>query len=384
MARKRTDNKGRILKAGEYQRSNGSYEYRYKFGNTRQSIYGRTLSELRELEKDLEHDLWDGIDPNGGNITVFEYVQKYIKTKRNFKNNTLRNYNSVIRQIGKSDFGKLKIKDVKLSTAKLFYLDLHDKGLKRNTIACYHNVLHPAFEMAVDDDLIRKNPFKFELSNLLKDDTNKRNALTADEEALFLNYLQEYGNINYYQEIVILLGTGLRVSELYGLTLSDIDMKNKVIHVTHQLCRTSDKPYFITDTKTKCGVRSIPMSDKVYNAFVYIINNRKTPQIEMFVDGYTGFLFLDTFGNPKVAMNLEGFIRSVRNKYLKTYNTELPPITPHVLRHTFCTKMQKAGMDVKSLQYLMGHSDVNVTLNVYAHSDFESASEAFKKVSSNC
>lgn len=181
--------------------------------------------------------------------------------------------------------------------------------------------------------------------------------------------------------IVILLGTGLRVSELYGLTKADIDFDRRCIHIKKQLCRTADKPYFIAPPKTKSGIRSIPMTDSVYMAFRRVIENRGSPKVEMMVDGYSGFLFLDKDDRPKVAMHLENYMRLMQRKYVKLYGNTLPTVSPHVLRHTFCTNAQQAMLDVKSLQYIMGHSTASVTLDVYTHSDFESAERAFHRIS---
>lgn len=384
MSEKRKDSNGRILKDGEHQRSNGTYNYRYvDCKGKKRDIYAKTLTELRTKEKNIQRDITDGIDPAAGEIIVSDLVAKYMNLKRDFSPNTQRAYSTVFNRIKSSYFGDLKIKNVKISTAKEFYIYLHDTGIRRNTISTYHNVLRPAFEMAVDDDMIRKNPFKFQLSDLLRDDSVKRDALTPAQQEEYLNFIRDNGSGNYYDDIVILLGTGLRVSELYGLTKNDIDLNKRIINVNHQLCRTADKPYFVKNPKTSSGKRCIPMSNDVYNAFVHVIANRKIPQVEMFIDGYTGFLFLDKNGLPKVAMNLQGYMKNMQNKYEKMTGNILPPITPHVLRHTFCTNMQRAGIDVKSLQYLMGHSNVSVTLDVYTHTNFESVREAFAAAASN-
>ena len=231
-----------------------------------------------------------------------------------------------------------------------------------------------------NDDMIRKNPFKFKLSDVIPNDAYVRSALTKAQQELYLQFLRDYGKDNYYDDIVILLGTGMRVSELYGLTKADIDLDRRCIHIRKQLCRTADKPYFIAPPKTSSGIRSIPMTDSVYMSIRRVLLNRGTPKVEMMVDGYSGFLFLDKDGRPKVAMHLENYMRGMQKKYVKLYGKTLPTVTPHVLRHTFCTNAQQAMLDVKSLQYIMGHSTASVTLDVYTHSDFESAERAFRQI----
>ena len=252
-------------------------------------------------------------------------------------------------------------------------------GLKRNTIEVYHGLLRPAFEMAVDDDMIRKNPCKLKLNELLNDDSSKRPALTIEQQERFLKFIQDHDGTNYYDDVVVLLGTGLRVSELYGLTLDDVDFKKRCIFVTKQLCRTAEKPYFVTSPKTNSGVRNIPMSDSVFASLKRVVAERVSPKVEMIVDGYSRFLFLDQYGNPKVAMHLENYLRELQRKYGKELGFGFPHVSPHVLRHTFCTNMQQAGIDIKSLQYLMGHSTVSVTLEIYTHTNYDAVNEAFRR-----
>lgn len=179
------------------------------------------------------------------------------------------------------------------------------------------------------------------------------------------------------------MGTGLRVSELYGLTRADIDFERHCIHVRRQLCRTAEKPYFVTPPKTKSGIRNVPMTDTVCAALRRVVKARASTKVEALVDGCSGFLFLDKSGMPKVAMHLENYMRGVQGKFEKAYGKPVPRVTPHVLRHTFCTNVQQAGLDVKSLQYLMGHSNASVTLDVYTHSSFESVERAFEQIAGN-
>lgn len=384
MAGKRKDRNGRVLKTGENQRKNGTYDYRYtdSYGKVR-CIYAKTLEDLRKKEAAIQRDLADGIDYAAGEISVADLVDRYMSLKRDIGHNTKRAYGTVINRIKESEFGQMKVRNVKLSDAKRFYIDLHDTGSKRNTISIYHSVLRPTFEMAVDDDMIRKNPFKFKVADIIPDDAVKRTALTKQQQENYLRFIQENGQDNYYDDIVILMGTGLRVSELYGLTKKDVDFKKRLIFIDHQLCRTAEKPYFVKSPKTSSGVRCIPMSDVVYMALKRVAANRQSPTVELLVDGYSGFLFLDKAGMPKVAMHLENYMRGMQKKMERIYGKSFPRVTPHVLRHTFCTNMQRAGIDVKSLQYLMGHSNVSVTLDVYTHVDFHAVQEAFGRAVSN-
>ena len=376
MSEKRKDSKGRVLKDGESQRANGTYDYRYTdIHKKRRCIYAKSLTELRR-------DMADGIDYAAGEMTVAELVDRYMNLKRGLKQNSLRSYGSAVKRIHADPFGQKPIKTVKLSDAKGWFVFLHDSGIKQNTIGVLQSVVRPAFEMAVDDDIIRKNPFKFKLSDVVPKDAYVRDALTKEQQEKYLQFVQDCGG-NYYDDIVILLGTGLRVSEFYGLTRSDIDFDRRCIHVRRQLCRTAEKPYFVTPPKTKSGIRNVPMTDAVYMALMRVVKGRTSPKVELLVDGHSGFLFLDKSGMPKVAMHLENYMRGLQKRFEKAYGKPIPRITPHVLRHTFCTNVQQAGLDVKSLQYLMGHSNASVTLDVYTHSSFDSVERAFEQIASS-
>ena len=384
MAEKRKDNKGRVLKDGESQRKNGTYDFRYTDNQKkRRCVYAKTLAELRKKEEEIRRNLADGIDYAAGEITVAELVDRYINLRRGLKANSMRAYGTAIKRIHADPFGQKQIKSVKLSDAKGWFVSLHDSGMKQNTIGVLQSVVRPAFEMAVDDDWIRKNPFKFKLSDVVPKDAFVRSALTKVQQERYLQFVLDQGGTNYYNDILILMGTGLRVSELYGLTTSDIDFERRCVRVRRQLCRTADKPYFITDPKTKSGIRNVPMTDAVYMAFKRVIADREAPKVELMVDGCSGFLFLDKDGKPKVAMHLENFMRRIQREYVKRYGNSIPTVTPHVLRHTFCTDVQQAGLDVKSLQYIMGHSTVSVTLDVYTHSSYESVEKAFGQIAMN-
>lgn len=245
---KRKDNKGRVLKQGEGMRPNGTYEYRYTDSiGKRCRVYARTLDILREKEKEIQRDLMDGIGGSAGEITVAELVDRYISLRRNLKTNSLRSYSPAINRLHQNDFGQRKICNVKKSDALAYLVGLHDLGLKYHTVEISLQLLRPAFEMAVDDDMIRKNPFKFRLNDFLPNDAEKRVALNKEQQEQYLAIVKESGNTGYYDEIVILLHTALRVSELYGLTKADVDLERRRIHIDKQLGRTAEKPYFVSE-----------------------------------------------------------------------------------------------------------------------------------------
>lgn len=396
---RRKDNKGRVLNEGEIQRSDGRYAYQYKdaLGN-RKTVYSWKLLpsdrtptgkrkdlSLREKEKQITADLNNGIVPYGGNMTVLDLVKKYISQKTGVRHNTQANYNFVINVIKKEEFGATRIDKVKLSDAKAWLIKLQADGRGYSSIHSIRGVVRPAFQMAVDDDLLVKNPFEFQLATVVVNDSVTREAITRKQERQFLEFVKNDKHFcKYYEGIFILFKTGMRISEFVGLTISDIDLKNRKIIVNHQLQRTGDMQYLIEDTKTSSGTREIPMSDDVYECFRHIIANRKKPKIEPIIDGKIGFLYLDKNDMPMVALHWEKYFQHIRKKYNSIYKVQMPKVTPHVCRHTFCSNMAKSGMNPKTLQYIMGHSDIGVTLNTYTHTNFENAQEEMQRLAKSC
>ncbi len=184
----------------------------------------------------------------------------------------------------------------------------------------------------------------------------------------------------YYEVVYILFHTGLRISEFCGLTLKDIDLENRTVNIDHQLQRTSDMRYIIETTKTDAGTRVLPITEDVAQMFQAIIEDRNAPKVEKAIDGYSGFLFYDDNGMPLVAMHWQHRFNHMVGRYNDIYRVQMPNITPHVCRHTYCSNMAKSGMNPKTLQYLMGHSDISVTMNVYTHIGFDDAEEELKRM----
>lgn len=391
----RRDHKNRRLWTGESQDKVGRYVYKYTnvFGR-RKAIYSWRLTEadttpkgkkqdlpLREKEKQIQRDLSNGIVSDGGNMTVLELVKCYVSQKRGVKHNTEANYKFVINIIAKEDFGQKRIDKVKLSDAKMWLIKLQDDGRGYSTIHTVRGVVRPAFQMAMDDDLIRRNPFDFQLSTIVINDSVTREAITEKQEKQFLDFIKNDKHFcRYYDGIYILFHTGLRISEFVGLTISDIDFANRKINIDHQLQRKRNMKYVIEDTKTESGTRQVPMTDEVYDCFKRIIANRKKPKVEPMIDGKTGFLYLDKNEMPMVALHWEKYFQHIREKYNSIHKVQMPTITPHVCRHTFCSNMAKSGMNPKALQYIMGHSEIGVTLNTYTHVKFEDAEEEMKRI----
>lgn len=396
MSEVRRDHKGRKLLNGESQRKDGKYEYKYQDARgRRKTVYSWKLTpadrvpagkrddiSLREKIKQIQKELNSNITPDGGDFTVLELVEKYISQKTGVRHNTRSNYNFVVNVIKKEAFGQKRIDKIKVSDAKEWLIKMQQvDGRGYSSIHTIRGVVRPAFQMAVDDDLLVKNPFEFQLNTVVVNDSVTREAITRQQERDFLKFVKNDKHFyKYYDGIYILFKTGLRISEFVGLTKKNLDFENNRIVVDHQLQRTRDMKYVIEDTKTESGERMVPMTPEVKEAFQRILANRKNPKVEPMVDGYSGFLFLDKNGRPMVALHWEKYFQHIREKYNKIYKVQMPKVTPHVCRHTFCSNMAKSGMNPKTLQYIMGHSEIGVTLNTYTHLGYEDAEEEMQKI----
>ena len=391
----RRDSKHRVLRRGESIRQDGRYQFKYHVNGKAHFVYSWRLEptdklpvgrkpclSLRELEKQIGYDLDNRLDPVGKNITVNELVDRYLATKTGVKYNTQMNYNFVKNILKAHPFGDTKISRVKTSDAKLFLIKLQQEdGRGYSSVKTIRGVLRPAFQMAVDDDVLNKNPFGFQLAGVVVNDSVTREAITKEQMNKFLKFVHD-DNVycKYYEVIYILFHTGMRISEFCGLTISDIDLENNIVNIDHQLQRTSDMKYILDTTKTDAGTRKLPITQDVADCFRAILEDRKKPRYEKMIKGLTGFLFLDKNGNPEVAMHWQHRLNHMVKRYNDIYRVQMPNITPHVCRHTYCSNMAKSGMNPKTLQYLMGHSDISVTMNTYTHWGLEDAADELKKM----
>ena len=396
MKDKRRDSKNRILREGEVQLADGRYRFKYlDYHGAPRYVYSWRLSKtdhmpngkrqelsLREKEEQIKKNSLDQIVGNCSKYTVLDLAERYVATKAGVRHSTQAGYQVVINFLKTDPMGSLPIDKVKTSDAKYWFVKLQQDGKKRySSLHTVRGVLRQAFRMAVDDDILRKNPFDFPLSAVIVNDSVTREALSKAQEDMFLRFVKGDPHYSrYYDGIYILFHTGLRISEFTGLTRNSIDFKEHRIIVDHQLQRTSKMKYVIEPTKTESGKRMIPMTPDVEACFRRILEKRSSAKIEPVIDRHSGFLYLDHNGMPLVALHWEKYFQRIVEKHNRTCGKQLPKITPHVCRHTFCSRMAMSGMNPKTLQYIMGHSDVSVTMNTYTHVKYEDALSEIKRI----
>ena len=385
MTEKRRDNKGRILRTGESQRTDGRYLYKYIDGSgTPQCVYAwklvptdktpagkRDKPSLRELEKEIQKDLADGIDSIGKKMTLCQLYAKQNASRSNVKKTTTLQREQLMEILKRDKLGNRSIDSIKPSDAKEWAVRMKENGYSYQTINNYKRSLKASFYIAIEDDYVRKNPFNYALNTVIEDDRKPREALTEEQEEKLLAFVESDKTYQkHYDAILLLLKTGLRISEFCGLTVKDLDFENRIINVDHQLLKNKEVGYYIETPKTKSGIRQVPMSDEACMIFQRVLKNRRKPE-PIIIDGYSDFVFLNQQGYPMTGANYTTTFGNIIKKYNKHHEDTLPKVTPHILRHTFCTRLANKNMNPKSLQYIMGHSNINITLNLYAHASID-------------
>lgn len=404
----RKDNKGRALRKGEtYRESDNRYSYSYKdiYGK-RKFIYAKDLKKLREREAILIKDQLDGLDIYVAGKAKLNFVfDRYISTKTELRETTYTNYVYMYDRFIRDGFGENKIGDIKYSDVLYFYYDLiNNKGLQINSLETIHTILHPTFQLAVRDEIIRNNPsdgVMAEIKKKSKDKKKTRHALTVEQQRAFMNYIAESPVYNNWNLIfTVLLGTGCRIGEVVGLRWSDVDLEKRTIDINHSMTYYPRKKdtykceFKVSLPKTESGIRVIPMMEPVYEVLKEEYDKRKEEGFcPVVVDGMSGFIFINRFG---MIHNSASINRAIRRIY-ESYNAEeivkakkekrepllIPHFSCHHLRHTFCSRFCENETNIKVIQQIMGHASVETTMDIYAEINDGKLQESMEALAKN-
>ncbi|MCR5596135.1 MAG: site-specific integrase [Lachnospiraceae bacterium] len=407
MAKVRKDKKGRVLHKGEsYNKQKQLYCYAYSnpLGG-RRFIYAQDLGELREREKQITLDTLEGIDVYARAKADINFVfDRYISTKTELRSTTMTTYVYTYDRYVRKGFGKKKIADIRYSDVLLFYNSLYDKGLKVNTIDSIHGVLHPTFQMAVRDNIIRNNPsdgVMAELKKKAKGDTTVRHALTLEEERAFLKWIERPEYKQWQSLFIVMFGTGGRIGEIIGLRWEDLNFDENYISINHDVTYypRSDKgfkcEFRVSLPKTEKGIRSIPMLDKVREVLIAEDEYQQEHNCRCMVEleGMSGFIFSNRFGQLHNPAAINRAIKRIvddhnaREEVKAAREGRQPLIIPrfscHITRHTFCSRLCENETNVKVIQEVMGHKDIQTTLDIYAEVSETKRQAVFKELNNS-
>lgn len=350
----------------------------------------------------IMQDMLDDIRVEDKNTTVNDVYEFWISNKIGLKKSTFGNYQYMYEQYVKDYLGKFRIQELRKSDVVRFYNRLIDnRGLAINTIKAIHTVLHQVFQVAVDNDYIKQNLTEGVL-NWCKQARNcsktKRHALTIPEQKAFVSYIRETPKYKHWLPLfTFLLGTGCRVSEIAGLTWSNVDMDNNLIKIcqsTVSYDRENEKTYhYLSVAETGAEIRYIPMLKDVKQALLNEKAYQKEVGIESIVniDGQSDFVFLNRFGNVHNPQTINRAIKRI----VRSYNSEeaeralkedregvyLPDFSCHNLRRTFAIRFCENETNLKVIQSILGYKDIQTTMNVYAEATMNVYTGAIKDVS---
>lgn len=419
--KRRKDNRGRVLKDGEYQRKNGTYEYKWTDATkTRRSIYAPDLDTLRKKEEEIRLESMFNLN-RSADASLRDFCKHWLNQKMGIKNTTRDKYEDLINgYVDKSILGSLQVRQVTAADIKAYYgYLLSEKGLSISSINNFHKILLQVFDTAVDEKIIAYNPALKTLKDLKREAaiTEKEEALKAqdsDKRELVLVGAERTAFYRFCEDLaegrlkantakregaciaLFLAWTGMRIGEAAALEATDIDFENKLIKIKKAVvlerirdgkttvlfngkskyCKTISTP------KSDCGTRSLvllPQAKAVlelYNVIIAEKQNRKVAAEK----GNGAHIFLSRSGNQISSGFMLLQLRTLVNTYnqlppdeRKRYGADkIPRISSHSLRHTFATLMVEKNVNIKALQKALGHANIEMTMNRYvtASDDF--------------
>ncbi|BDZ84330.1 integrase [Claveliimonas bilis] len=404
MAKTRKDLRGRSLRKGEVQRTSDKrymYTYTDPLGR-RKFIYANDLTQLREKEEKLLKDQLDGLDIYvAGKATLNETFDRYISTKYNLRESTRSSYLYTYDHYVRDTFGLKRIAEIKYSDVLQFYYHLlNQQGISLGTLDSVHCLLHPTFQLAVRDEIIRKNPTDGVMKEISRESGKNRgvrHALTIEQQRCFMEYIANHPvYYHWWPMFTILLGTGCRIGEALGLRWQDLDFEKRVISINHSLvyypANGSNKCVLrVSLPKTDAGIRTIPMLDIVKDAFEMLYEEQKENGFnETEIDGITGFIFSNRFGSVPNPQTVNHTIKRIASNYNADEMVQakkehrdpiiLPNFSCHHLRHTFCTRLCENETNLKVIQSIMGHKNIETTMDIYAEATEKKKQESFENL----
>lgn len=381
---RRKDHKGRVLRKGESQRKDLTYMFRYNdlYGE-RKCVYAKTLDELRKKEVEINKNLNLGIYTT--DWTLNQVFERYLEQNTKLKDRTRHKYKTEYdRWVGCKWIGKRKISSIVKSDVAKFYKEMSESGFANGTIKCVHKYVSGAMNMAFEDDLIRRNYAHSCIEPYLE--TTIKDGMTKEETVKFLTTAEnvKFGK-NYLLAFKLMLLTGMRVGEITGLTWDDVNFKERYLDVNHQFVQgdgDSRTTYHIDETKTDNGKRKVPISDDLYE----LLKELKTEtyfdayKFKTEVDGYSGFVIHTRTGLPILTARLNEYAKRVVAVYNETHDDELPNVTCHTCRKTFCSRLAELKISPHALQKIAGHGSYETTARVYISVEDDFVNDEFFRV----
>lgn len=376
------------------------YMARFAYEGQNYTMYAKTLKEAKQKLADKKYEVEHGIDGKADRITLNDWFGVWLDTYKigKVKDTTVDTYTALYNVHVRGVIGGRYISKIKTVHIQNLYNDFTDKGLSPKYLKTLHNMLSNIFKMAVNSDLITKNPCTQTIRPTIE--ATERRVLTAKEQARLLSFIRQERYRNIEPAITVLLGTGLRIGELLGLKWDDLDLdsENKTLSVKRTLAHVKDREtgrthFALQEPKTASGTRTIPLQTSVANALkrqkvnqnYHRLSGRWSPP-----EGFEGLVFAGRKGQPQwddtVSETLNKIVLAMNNEEAEKADSEnrepevMEHINLHALRHSFATRCLEAGIAPKIVQTWMGHSSIEITLDFYSHVNEEVSFENMRQL----
>lgn len=366
------DLKGKELGVGISQRSDKFYIGRYtnKYGKRVQKVFPK-LQECRQWLADSQYnDEHSNIDfPK--EMTVNAWFEYWIDVKkRTVRPNTIRNYTERYHRNIKPVIGGKILGSVNTIHCQAIMNKMGDEGYRTSTIYQTRITLYNMLDYAYQNDVIIKNPCNKMVKSNVGKPSDKKQALTIDQQKDFCKAI--IGS-SYEYQYRFLLQTGLRTGEMVGLKWSDIDFDKRTLTINRSMeYRYATGEWRIGEPKSKSGYRTIPLTDEAVS--ILKLQKQKNNSFSVIQMEWSEFVFLCKKGTPVKNSTYDTMLFKLCDK------ANLPRFSMHVLRHTFATRCIEAGMKPKTLQTILGHSNIGITMNLYVHTTDEEKHKEIDKI----
>ncbi len=362
------DLRGKELPKGITQRKDGRYFAQITRCGNRYVVYDRNLKDIKKKFADLSYELDHGLYAKEENISFSSWFDIWLVVYKSahVKRGTICLYRDIYNRYLKDILGSRKLKDIRVDHIQKIYNDLHSAEYSGNTIELVSTVLNGMYKQAMKNKIVRENPVA-SATLPKKKRPEKVRAMTVEEQDIFVRFSKES---NLHDLFRTALYTGLRSGELRGLEWKNIDFENKVIRVRKTLLFINHD-YILDDPKTESSKRDIPMVEslclilkqhKIYqNKQRLMMGDKWRPK-----NGLEDLVFTTETGYPinrdMLKVEVNRIVAKINDAGIKYQH-----ITPHYWRHTFSVRCLESGMGYKTLQTILGHSKLSMTMDLYAH-----------------
>ena len=353
------DLKGKELGVGIAQQKNGLYNAGFvdKLGKRRVKRF-KKLQECRKWLDEAKYIDEHSSITEANAMMVEAWFEYWISIKeKTVRPNTVRNYRERYHRNISKVIGKMLLIDVKPIHCQKIFSDMADEGYKTTTIYQTRIALYNMLDFAKENDVIINNPCKKSVKSDMGQPSDKKEALTIDVQRKFLEAARDQSYENQYRFV---LQTGLRTGELVGLKWDDIDFKNKTLTISRTMeYRYKVGEWRIGPPKSESGYRTVPLTDEAIR--ILKAQKEKNSKIKVIPMEWADQVFLCRKGEPVKNSTYDTALFKICDK------VGIKRFSMHVLRHTFATRCIEAGMMPKTLQKILGHSNIGITMNLYVH-----------------